>query len=185
VQRASSPEAAAPHVRDCIQIAERTLQQVRTLCLDLRPSQLDDLGLAAALRSQLDRQARAAGLTAQFSADGMEAGAQPDAELATVCFRVAQEALTNVVRHAQAKRVWIELAQRGGELRLSVRDDGKGFDVAAERARALRGRSMGLLSMEERVMLVGGKFELLSRPGGGTEVRALFQANGAAAAQAA
>jgi signal transduction histidine kinase len=92
----------------------------------------------------------------------------------TECFRVAQEALTNVVRHAQAKAVTVELRQEDGQLHLRVRDDGIGFEVAAVREQAMRGASLGLLSMEERALLAGGGLELTSSPGQGTEVHAWF-----------
>lgn len=90
---------------------------------------LDDLGLMAALRRYLDREAQRAGLSPKFSAGKLEKHLSP--ELETACFRIAQEALTNVVRHANARQVWVELSQRGEELRLIVRDDGIGFDAAA------------------------------------------------------
>jgi signal transduction histidine kinase len=92
----------------------------------------------------------------------------------TECFRVAQEALTNVVRHSQARNVKLKLSHRNGRLHLSIRDDGVGFDVAALRQEAVRGASLGLLSMEERTALAGGGLEFNSAPGGGTEVRAWF-----------
>ena len=154
---------------ECIAIADGALRQVRNLCLDLRPPQLDDLGLAAAVRWQIDRQTRAAGIAAHLMFTGIER--EPAADVATVCFRVAQEAITNAVRHAGARNVWIEFDRGEKELRLVVRDDGCGFDVAARRRDALRGGSMGLLSMEERVVLEGGRFEVVSTAGGGTEVR--------------
>jgi signal transduction histidine kinase len=158
--------------RDCVGIVEQTLRQVRNLCLDLRPPQLDDLGLVAAVRWQLDRQTRAAGLEGYLSASGIDAGL--DQNLATVCFRVVQEALTNVVRHAGARNVWVDLRQKGDVLGVLVRDDGRGFDVAGARARAVQGGSVGLLSMQERAMLAGGRLTLSSIPGNGTEVRAEF-----------
>ena len=87
---------------------------------------------------------------------------------------MAQEALTNVVRHAKARQVTVELKQSDGQLHLSVKDDGHGFDVTALRDQAVRGASLGLLSMEERASLAGGGLELISAPGEGTEVRAWF-----------
>jgi signal transduction histidine kinase len=87
---------------------------------------------------------------------------------------VAQEALTNVVRHAQAKVVTVELRKEDGQLHLRVRDDGVGFDVAPVREQAVRGASLGLLSMEERAVLAGGRLEFNSGPGRGTEVHAWF-----------
>jgi signal transduction histidine kinase len=94
----------------------------------------------------------------------------------TECFRVAQEALTNVVKHAKARTVTVELSKNDhdGQLHLSVRDDGVGFDVATLREQAVRGASLGLLSMEERASLAGGGLEYDSTPGQGTEVHAWF-----------
>jgi PAS domain S-box-containing protein len=158
---------------DSIGAVERALQQVRNLSLDLHPSLLDDLGLVPALRWSLDRQAKGAGFTTHFVAAPLET--RPPAEIEIACFRVAQEALTNVARHAQAKHVHIELRQRDAvELQLIVRDDGVGFDVRAARERAMQGASLGLLGMEERVRLVGGQIEIESAPGRGAEIRARF-----------
>jgi signal transduction histidine kinase len=92
----------------------------------------------------------------------------------TECFRVAQEALTNVVKHAKAHAVTVELSQNGEQLHLSVRDDGVGFDVISVREQAIRGASLGLLSMEERAALAGGGLQYHATPGHGTEVHAWF-----------
>ena len=97
---------------------------------------------------------------------------RPPAAVETTCFRVAQEALTNVMRHAQAHVVDVELSAANGKLQLIVRDDGRGFDVPAARKRAAHGGSQGLLSMQERVALAGGDLEIDSAPGRGTTVRA-------------
>ncbi len=146
-----TPEALVSYLEDSISIVDRTLQQVRTLSLDLRPALLDDLGLVVALRWYVDRQAQRTGFTAQFVADAPETRPRPDIE--TACFRVAQEALTNVARHARAQQVRVELRQRDTELHLLIRDDGKGFDVRAAQERAAQGASMGLLGMQERVVM--------------------------------
>jgi len=159
-------------VKESIEAVERVLEQVRDLSLSLRPSMLDDLGLEPALRWYTQRQARLSGLKARFRADPLEN--RVDSLIETECFRVAQEALTNVVRHAHATNVSVELKRRNGDLYLSVRDDGVGFDVAGCRDQAVRGASLGLLSMEERAHLVGGNLEFVSAPGQGTEVRAWF-----------
>lgn len=162
--------AALPPLDESLAVVDRALRQVRSLSLDLRPSLLDDLGLVAALRWYLDRQAQRAGFAAEFAADPADLRAAPNVE--TACFRVAQEALTNVVRHARARRVKVELGRHGAELHLAVRDDGSGFDVAAARRLATRGTSLGLLGMEERVLLMGGEVSIQSAPGHGTEIRA-------------
>ncbi|HKC24853.1 MAG TPA: PAS domain S-box protein, partial [Thermoanaerobaculia bacterium] len=167
-----SLEGAAPRhlvtARDSIDAA---LEKVRDMALGLRPSVLDDLGLVAALRWYLDRLARGAGLDARLVADAI-----PDLtpELRIACFRVAQAALTNVLRHARARRVRLSLRIVGDGLDLVVTDDGTGFDVAAAQRRAVAGSSIGLLGMAERVAWLGGTFEIRSKPEHGTSVRARF-----------
>ena len=94
------------------------------------------------------------------------------------CFRVAQEAITNVIRHAKARVLSLRLLQDAEALHLYVRDDGVGFDLAAARHRATQGECMGLLGMEERISLLGGKMTCDSRPGQGTEVHAWFPLKG-------
>lgn len=155
-----------------LDLVDRALQQTRALSLSLRPPLLDDLGLAPALRWLASHSARAGGPPIALTTELAEARPAPAIE--TACFRVAQEALTNALRHAQASRITLEVRTEGVELRLTVRDDGAGFDLAAAQARALRGGSLGLLGMEERVALAGGQIEWCAPPGGGTEVRARF-----------
>lgn len=151
---------------------ERVLEQVRDLALNLRPSMLDDLGLETALCWFITRQASLVGLRAQFHSDPLKQ--RLDLVIETECFRVAQEAITNVVRHAHAKTMSVELRREAGRLHLRVRDDGIGFDARSNRERAVRGESLGLLSMEERAALAGGGLEFKSAVGGGTEVHAWF-----------
>lgn len=162
----------APQVEETIGLVDKILQQVRDLSLDLRPSLLDDLGLIPALRWYLERQAERAGLVVAVVDKLGEERLAPGIE--TACFRLAQEAVTNVVRHARATSVTVEVTLRGGEVELVVGDDGQGFDVAAARERARRGESLGLLGMEERVHLAGGAFTVESSPGRGTVVGARF-----------
>jgi len=170
--RMPAPAALEKRLADSRDAVERVLEQVHDLSLNLRPSMLDDLGLAPALRWYTQRQAELTGLVASFQADGIDTRMDPIIE--TECFRVAQEALTNVVRHAQARHVFVRLGSIEGKLLLSVRDDGIGFEVAVYREQAVRGASLGLLSMEERANLAGGGLEMISSPGKGTEVRAWF-----------
>jgi signal transduction histidine kinase len=172
VQRSVQETATSARLEDSIGIVDRVLQQVRNMSLDLRPSLLDDLGLAAALRWYLDRQAKRAGFAAEFSAEPADIRAASNLE--TACFRVAQEALTNVVRHAQARRVRAELRRRDNELQLTIQDDGVGFDVPAARQRAARGGSLGLLGMQERVLLIGGRIDIDSAAGRGTSILVRF-----------
>jgi PAS domain S-box-containing protein len=161
-----------PQMEDAIRIAEHALHQVRDLSLDLRPSLLDDLGLVPALRWYLDRQAQRAGLSIDFEASIPDERLPADVEVA--CFRFVQEALTNVARHAQARRVQVRVRRRDRGLALEVADDGIGFDVAGTLEDAVAGGSMGLLGMRERVQLAGGQMEIESRQGSGTLIRARF-----------
>ena len=160
--------ASLPYLKESDGLVDRVLQQVRDLSLDLRPSVLDDLGLVASVRWYLDRTSRRAGFVGQLAADPPEI--RLPAEIATACFRIVQEALTNVVRHAGPRRVDIALTGSDDHLEIVVRDDGTGFDVDVERQRALRGGSLGLLGMQERVALLGGWISIESTPGHGTAV---------------
>ncbi len=163
---------------ESISLVDGAIARMRDLAHDLRPPMLDELGLAASLRWYIEREARRAGLEFHFAIAPPELRPPPGVE--TTCFRVAQEALTNLIRHAQAHRVDVELRVAGGELELVVRDDGRGFDVGGARRSATRGVSHGLLSMQERVALAAGELEIDSAPGQGTAVRARFPLGGAA-----
>jgi two-component system sensor histidine kinase UhpB len=171
LQRAGDAALRA-RVAEGVETVQHTLERVRQLSLSLRPSQLDDLGLAAALRSHLDRQAGVGGLLAHFDAEEASFEIDPDTE--TACFRVAQEAITNVLRHAHAHNLWVRLFIAGGRLALSVRDDGRGFDLDAARRRAASDASLGLVGMEERIALANGSLELRAAPGQGTVLVATF-----------
>jgi two-component system sensor histidine kinase UhpB len=172
LQRGRDGEALAARVGEALETTRHTIERVRQLSLNLRPLQLDDLGLAAALRSHLDRQAALGRVTPHVEI--LEVPARLPAEVETACFRVAQEAINNIVRHARAGNVWLRLGVAGGRLELSVRDDGAGFDVEAAQRRAASGVSLGVVSMEERVALAGGSFRIQSAPGQGTVVVASF-----------
>lgn len=169
---AANEQVRAERISDSIGIADHLLQQIRDMSLDLRPSLLDDLGLIPALRWYVDRQGQRSGLRIEFSTDRFDNRFSPAVE--TTCFRVAQEALTNVFRHAGAASVRLELRRDGAELRLTVRDDGCGFDVSSAQQRAKEGESVGLLGMQERVQLASGRLEIQSSAGSGTAISAWF-----------
>jgi signal transduction histidine kinase len=166
------PKESAQRVEESIAIVDHALQQVRTLSVDLRPSLLDDLGLVVALEWYVDRQAQRVGFVGHCVANPPDLRVDPTVEI--VCFRVVQEALTNIARHAQAKQVWVDLQRRERTLVLLIRDDGIGFDVSAARERVSHGVSFGLLGMQERVELAGGQFEIHSTAGRGTEIHVRF-----------
>jgi PAS domain S-box-containing protein len=165
-------DGLAPRLQQSLEVVERVQEQVHDLSLNLRPSMLDDLGLEPALRWLAHRQAALAGLQAEVRAEPLKQRLDPMIE--TECFRVAQEALTNVVKHAKARTVTVELSRTDEQLHLWVRDDGVGFDVASVREQAVRGASLGVLSMEERSTLAGGGLQYVTTPGQGTEVHAWF-----------
>lgn len=148
---------------DCLQIVGQLLTQVRELSLDLRPPQLDQLGLAAALRWFGERKvAPLPGLRLRFETEALPP-LNPDVE--TAAFRIVQEALTNVLRHAQATEVAIEIRHQAGELCVAIEDNGAGFDVRQVQERALRGDSLGVLNIQERAAMAGGRATFDSRPG--------------------
>lgn len=149
-------------------IVSGLLQQVRQMSLDLRPSVLDDLGLVSAMRWFLRERVAKNGVEAEF--DVHPELSRFGTAVETTVFRVFQSALTNVLRHAEAKAVNVSLRLDDRHLVLEIRDDGKGFDVAAARRRARQGGSVGLLGMEEWVRLTGGSMSLHSGSGRGTTV---------------
>jgi PAS domain S-box-containing protein len=171
LQRHEDMAGVESYLKDSVEVVEHALGQVRNLSLDLRPSLLDDLGLVATLRWYVDRQAQRGGFAAQLIIDLPETPDLPP-ELETTCFRVVQEALTNIMRHSQAQKVCVELHQREAELVLRVCDDGVGFDVQAALENATGGSSLGLLGIQERIWQVGGQIAIQSAPGGGTDIQA-------------
>jgi signal transduction histidine kinase len=132
---------------------------------DLRPAQLDDLGLAAALQFLVDAEMKNSGLQVTLNIQGVRQRLDPLVE--TVFFRVAQEALANIVRHAQVNTAVVELTYEGRQARLNICDQGVGFDVEAD---LLPPRGWGLAGMRERAESIGGDFMVRSMPGKGTEV---------------
>lgn len=166
------PQQSAARLAESIGLLDLTIQQVRALSVDLRPSLLDDLGLVAALEWYVGRQAQRVGFVGRFTAEPRELRLNPTVE--TTCFRIVQEALTNVARHAKAQHVWVDLQQQGEEVRLTIRDDGAGFDVRAAQERAVQGGSFGVLGMRERAELAGGVLAIQSTPTQGAEISVCF-----------
>jgi len=144
-----------------------SLRRLRTLVFDLRPAQLDDDGLAAALREYLTETARQGGFVAQLR-DDLER--EPPAEARVIAYRICQEALTNVRVHAGARRVEVRLEEAQGGLLVTVADDGDGFEADQVRATPRRGH-LGLTSMSERATMADGWCRVGSHPGGGTTVQ--------------
>ena len=155
----------APRPEDLVERIDRLMGTVRRLSSDLRPPVLDYAGLVDALEGETARFGARTDLDARFEST-LERPVR-DATLATAVFRILQESLTNVLRHARAQRVDVRLREDDGLLRLEVRDDGTGFDTAALDRRA----SLGILGMRERAAALGGTLEIESASGRGTLVR--------------
>ena len=164
-ESASPPQGVREPLKSIKGLAEKTVGQVRDLALLLRPSMLDDLGLAPALNWHARETSKRTGLNVVVSADdGIDT--LPD-EHRTCIYRLVQEAVNNAVRHAKARTVEVNVRKEAQKVDVAVQDDGAGFDT-----RFLRG--LGLLGMEERVRRLGGRLSINSEPGRGTLVHAVL-----------
>lgn len=146
------------------QALRRTIEDIRHLSAELRPSVLDDMGLMAALRHDIQAFGQKFGIQVNFTYEGDKSRLPPAYE--TALYRIAQEALTNAAKYAQTARIDVALCHNGGGAELTVRDYGSGFELSGTER-----RGVGLYSMEERTEGLGGEFQLESRPGFGTVVR--------------
>lgn len=149
-------------------LADQTLEQIRELSFNLRPAMLDDLGLVPTLRWYLKRYEKRVNLSVDLDTSDFQGRLPADFE--TTLYRVFQEALTNVSRHAHATHVELELRQRDGRVFAQIRDDGCGFDMLRVFNQEMPSSGTGLLGMRERVILLGGTFKIHSEPGIGTQV---------------
>jgi two-component system sensor histidine kinase UhpB len=160
--REAAPPELEPELAETRALANEAMRELLSLARQLRPTALDDLGLAAAVSGQVEQLERS-GLAAELSVEGDLSGLDEDVQL--VVYRVAQEALANAARHSEAGRVEVALRRSGEGVELSVADDGRGF--AFEQSE----RGLGIGGMRERALLVGGELTIESRPGQGTTVR--------------
>jgi signal transduction histidine kinase len=168
MRRGSGGRPSDADLRRSIAIVDQAMQETRDIAVDLRPAILDDLGLVAAARWYLARQGRLVGYRTSFVADAIPA--RLDGEAESACFRVLQEALTNVARHATASRVRVELRRASNEIVLMVEDNGAGFDILRLTRRRGKGPTLGLTGMSERMATIGGSIELTSSLGCGTRI---------------
>lgn len=160
VRKTCETTEASMLIDEGVAIVDEALGQVRNLSFELRPSLLDDLGLAAALRWYSDRVTQRTGIQTT-ALIGLPEPSRLTKELETACFRIAQEALTNVVRHSQAKNVFVRLQKRNGQIRLSVRDDGVGFEAHSQNLAPFT-THLGLRGMRERALALGGRLDVRS-----------------------
>jgi len=166
IEKAGTPQELLSRIAELRSQTMQTLEEVRKMAVDLRPSTLDDLGLAAALHWYTGDFARRNRIEVSFHESGLDARLTDDVEV--VVYRIVQEALTNVAKHAEATRVEVSVALEGWNVLASVVDNGVGFDVPS--IMRSRERGLGLFGMQERVALLGGSFRITSLPGQGTRV---------------
>jgi signal transduction histidine kinase len=162
----------ADEIAELTSMLESYADRMRNISLELRPSMLDDLGIVPALDWYIGKMNAKSAISIQF----LHSGNTNDipAEIGIACYRVAQEALSNVIRHSDASFAVVELHRRDDSITLAIRDDGKGFDVPEMQSKAVGGRSLGLLGMQERCGLAMGSISFKSAPGSGTEIEAAF-----------
>jgi signal transduction histidine kinase len=145
-------------------VVDETIGTVRRIASELRPSILDDVGLVPAIEWQAQEFERKTKIRCLFQAetDDLDLGAEPN----TAVFRIFQETLTNIARHADAKKVCVNLTTSNGTVTMRVDDDGKGIDLRKIR----QTHSLGILGMQERSRLIGAKLDISGVPGGGTSI---------------
>jgi signal transduction histidine kinase len=153
-------------VKNALSHIDATIKSVRTIINDLRPPVLD-LGLQAAIEWQVEEFRRRSGIACELVVDSENFDQGLNEPDATALFRILQESLTNVLRHAQASAVQVMLARYGSQLSLTVTDNGVGMPLGPKR----RGESFGLQGMEERVRMLGGEMGLASQPGSGVSIK--------------
>jgi PAS domain S-box-containing protein len=159
---------ARAQVVKAIETVDEALVQIHDLSLDLRTSQLDELGLAAALRWYVTRYTMRSGVAAEVIGDSA-IGTLPH-EVETACFRITQEALANTARHSRATKATVQIERRNGQLHLAVHDNGIGFNSRKLLDGATAARVPGLRGMQERALAIRGQIEINSRPGSGTDI---------------
>jgi signal transduction histidine kinase len=162
----SAPASVAGSLQEARVITDRTLQSIRDMSQLLHPSMLDDLGLPDTATWYLRGFSRRTGITSDLVVDRLDHRLDPELESCT--YRIIQEALTNVARHAAASRCRVEIAQLPSSLRISIEDNGKGFDPAVASRPPSRG--FGLVSVRERVTRLGGTLNVESKVGAGTRL---------------
>jgi len=164
------PAAIHEQLADSHALLESTMEGIRGLALELRPAALDDLGLVPALRGYVDGFIKRTGLEVTSDLDAT-IGRLPE-QMETALYRIVQETTTNIVRHAAARHVQVTLRSDGDEVCACVTDDGQGFDTARRLKAAVAEGRMGLLGIQERVAVLGGRVKITAAPGDGTRVEA-------------
>ena len=163
---ATLKSGGVPRLEEAKALAVRTIEEVHRMILDLRPSVLDDLGLLSAIRWYAERHLAPRGISVRCEFEAQDR--RLPAAFETAVFRVCQEAMSNIARHAQAESVLIQVSESGDVLHIEIEDDGKGFDP--ENVSRAHRRPFGLMGIRERVDILGGKVRIDSAPGKGTRL---------------
>jgi signal transduction histidine kinase len=164
------PDVLQKSVTAVVEQIEHTIRNLQGIITDLRPAALDELGLAPAVETLVERARRLSGLEIELAIElpygSGRAARRLEPHVESAAYRLVQEALNNVVKHAGARSVEVAMSELDDRLIVTVRDDGTGFEPSSGR------RGFGIVGMRERVALVNGRLEIESRPGRGTTVRA-------------
>jgi signal transduction histidine kinase len=167
----SSIEESKARLAQSLSLCQQAEEEVDRLIFDLRPTLLDDLGLVEAVGFYAQTRLKTAGIEVGFGVTGMERRLSGERE--ATLFRVMQEGITNVIKHAHAKNAIIHLQFETNQLVAQLEDDGCGFEVSQMVSSENPRRGLGLLGMRERMSLVGGALDIVSKPGVGTRLKAV------------
>jgi signal transduction histidine kinase len=153
---------------DAKSLSNQTITAMRQLSMDLRPAMLDELGLIPTLRWYAQNFSKRLGIDSQFQAIGFEE--KLPSQIETAFYRIVQEALNNISKHAEASQVEISLEQKDSTIYASIIDNGRGFDLDKVLHPESPERGFGIIGMQERISFLGGKIDIQSRPGFGTRI---------------
>ena len=164
----TTPQDIKERLSETRAIADELDERISELALDLRPSLLDDLGLLPTLNWYVDRWAQRSEVKVEIESIGRKKRLPPEIE--TALYRIVQESLTNVARHAQANKVLLRLDRQPKAVTVSIEDDGRGFDLEELQTSKAAPQSLGLSGMKDRISLLGGRLDIHTKPGEGTRI---------------
>ncbi len=170
IRRTTIPNSREAALSDSFKIIDQTVDRVRDMALDLRPSMLDDLGLASAVRWYVGKQGKRAGIRTRVESEDIPGRLSPNALVA--CFRIVQEGVTNILRHAKARRMAVMLRAVKEGVEVIIEDDGTGFSVKDAMTTSGERSHLGLIGIQERVRTINGEFHISSAKGKGTRLSA-------------
>lgn len=173
IQKAVRDDNVREELHNLQQLASQSLEDVRKIAFQLRPSILDDLGLIPAIRSHIERYEKTFNIRVEFHVQGLKERLEPEIE--TALFRICQEALNNAAKYSKTPVVYVTIIKADDALQMEIRDEGKGFDIG--RYEVSDRKSLGLYGMKERTELVNGTFTIDSRPGEGTSIEVYIPLN--------